>query len=101
MLNFLTENWKLIAIIGAILVELVIILVFKKRPEVIDNSFLIRLCLWIEEAEKKFVAGTDKLDYVLSAAKNYLGEKFSEKDVRNMIEYVLTLPEKKGVKHEK
>ena len=98
MLNFLTENWKLIAIIGSIVIELILILVFKKRPEVIDNSFLVRLCEWIAIAEKKFILGSDKLAYVLEEARKYLGDRYTEKDVKTMVEYILTLPEKKEKK---
>lgn len=95
MLNFLVDNWKLIAIIGSIVIELVVILVFKKRPEVIDNSFLVRLCDWIDYAEKHFKVGSEKMSYVLAEAAKYLGDKYSERDVRTMVEYILTLPEKK------
>lgn len=95
MLNFLIENWRFVAIVGSIIVELVLILVFKKRPAIIDNSFLVRLCEWIAIAEKKFVLGSDKLAFVLEEAKKYLGDKYSEKDVKTLVEYVLTLPEKK------
>lgn len=95
MLNFLIENWRFVAIVGSIIVELVLILVFKKRPAIIDNSFLVRLCEWIAIAEKKFCLGSDKLAFVLEEAKKYLGDKYSEKDVKTLVEYVLTLPEKK------
>lgn len=95
MINFLIENWRFVAIVGSIIVELVLILVFKKRPAIIDNSFLVRLCEWISIAEKKFVLGSDKLAFVLEEAKKYLGDKYSEKDVKTLVEYVLSLPEKK------
>ena len=96
MIEFLTENWKIIAVLGSFLVELVLLLVFKKRPEIIDNSFLLRLCEWIDAAEKKYLIGQDKLNAVLEEAKKYLGDKYVEKDVKSMVEYVLSLPEKKN-----
>ena len=95
MLEFLTENWKLIAIIGCIVIEAIILLIAKKRPEVVDNSILVRICEWVDLAEKKFLKGEDKLSFVLEEAKKYLGDKFVQKDVISMVEYVLTLPEKK------
>lgn len=95
MIDWLTANWKLIVVIGAIIIDIVLALIFKKRPQVIDNSFLTHLCNWILEAENKFKIGSDKKNYVLDQARQYLGDKFSERDVSLMIEYLLTVPEKK------
>lgn len=95
MIDWLTNNWKLFVIIAAILIDLILVLVFKKRPQVVDNSFITHLCSWILEAEKKYRNGADKKKYVLECASQYLGEKFSEKEVSLMIEYLLTVPEKK------
>lgn len=95
MIDWLTDNWKLIVIVGAILIDLILVLIFKKRPQVIDNSFITHLCGWIQEAESKFKIGADKKRYVLDAAAKYLGDKYSEKEVGLMIEYILTIPEKK------
>lgn len=97
MIEFLTENWKLIAILGAILVELVLLLVFKKRPQnnIIDNGFLMEVCKWIEEAECAYETGPEKLAFVLSKARMYLGSRYDEEVVSDIVEWVLTLPEKK------
>lgn len=98
MIEFLTENWKLIAILGAILVELVLLLIFKKKPQVLDNSLIFDLCTWIAEAENLYSVGSDKLHYVLTKAKVRLGDLFDEKSVTKIIEWLLTLPEKKEKK---
>lgn len=98
MIEFLTENWKLIAILGAILVELVIILVFKKKSKIVAPGLILNLCTWIEEAEKIYSVGSDKMNYVLAKAKIYLGELFDEKTVSTMVEWILSLPEKKEKK---
>ena len=95
MIEFLTENWKLIAILGAILVELILLLIFKKRPEIIDHSFYIKASEWILEAEKSFDKGADKLKYVLQCAKQYLGSNYSEAAVKEIVEWILTIPQKK------
>lgn len=95
MLDWLTANWNVVAVIGSIVLEFVILLITKKRPEVIDNSLLIRLCEWINKAEATLKLGPAKMSYVLNEARQYLGDKYVEKDVRKLVEYILTLPEKK------
>lgn len=97
-MEVLLQYKDLIAIGLAAIIEIVIFLVFKKRPEVVDNSFVVHLCQWIDIAEHKFKNGEDKMQFVLDESKNYLGEKFIKDDVKNMVEYLLTLPEKKGKK---
>ena len=98
MIEFLTENWKLIAVLAAILIELIFLLVFKKKPQVLDNSLIFDLCTWIGEAESLYKEGSDKLTYVLSRAKVRLGELFDEKSITKIVEWLLTLPEKKEKK---
>lgn len=98
MIEFLINNWKLIVILAAILVELVLLLVFKRKPQILDNSLIFDLCTWISEAEKLYPSGTDKLNYVLVKARIRLGDLFDEKAITNIIEWLLTLPEKKEKK---
>lgn len=98
MIEFLTNNWQFVVCLLCGLFELILMLVAKKRPEVVDNSFLSKLSVWILEAEDKFQVGSDKLNYVLGRAKAYLGDMYVEKDCKALIEYLLTLPEKKGIK---
>lgn len=97
MIEFLTENWKLITILGAILIELILVLIFKKRPTVVDSSFYSNLCIWIEEAENKYggSSGVNKMAYVLTRAKEEFGDYFNEARVREVVEWILTLPKKK------
>lgn len=96
-MEFLVQYKEIISIILAFILQVIIFLVFKKNPKVIDNSFITHLCDWIKLAEGKFKSGSDKMSYVLNEAKKYLGdENFYEKDVRNIVEYILELPEKKG-----
>lgn len=97
-MEVLIQYKEIIAIVIAFIFEVIILLVFKKRPEVVDNSLLAKLSDWILEAEDKFKAGRDKLDYVCQKAQLYLGDKYIENDVVKIIEYLLTLPEKKGKK---
>lgn len=95
MVEILTQYKELISIIAVAIVEIVVLLIAKKRPKVIDNSFVTKLCDWIIAAEDKFRNGSDKMIYVLEQAKTYLGDEFVESDVKKMVEYILTIPEKK------
>lgn len=96
MKEFLTENWKFFVYLSIALLEILFVILFKRRPAIVDNSFVSRLSTWILEAENKYVQGAEKLSYVLSEAKKYLGEAYIENDVKKLVEYLLTLPEKKG-----
>lgn len=95
-MEILIQYKEIISIAIGVLLEIIVFLVFKKNPKVIDNSLVTHLCDWIAQAEAKFKVGSDKLNYVLEEAKKYLGDSFIEKDIRNMVEQILTLPEKKG-----
>lgn len=94
-MEFFLQYKEIFSILLVGIVEVVILLICKKRPQVVDNSFLANISNWILEAEAKFKLGSDKLRYVLDKSKNYLGENFVENDVKALIEYVLTIPEKK------
>lgn len=96
MIEFLTNNWKWIVAVGFELISLIVVLVTKKRPQVIDRSFIYQLCCWIEEAEKKYNDGAMKLSYVLDKASIYLGDRYDQSNVTATVEWLLTLPEKKG-----
>lgn len=97
MIEFLTNNWKFVATIGLIFIELILFLVFKKRPTILDTSFFADLCRFVEEAEKKYGAdsGVNKMKYVLLCAKEEFGEYYNEQRIREVVEWILTLPEKK------
>lgn len=94
MLNFIQTYWQYISAGLLLIIEVVIIFV-KKRPQIVDNSFISQLCAWIEEAEKTYKVGSDKMVYVLEKAKSYLGSSYKESDVRYFVEWILTLPQKK------
>ena len=52
MIDFLVSNWKILAALFGLVIEIILVLVVKKRPKIIDNSFLFRCAEWINEAEK-------------------------------------------------
>lgn len=95
MLDFLIQYKELLTLALAVVVQLVLFLVFKRRPKVIDNSIVTKLCIWILNAETKFRHGKDKLAFVLDEAKKYLGDDYVESDVKKLVEYILTIPQKK------
>ena len=98
-MEILIQYKEIFSIAVVAIIEIIVFLVFKKNPKVIDNSLVTHLCDWIFIAEDKFKVGEDKMQYVLSEAKKYLGdEQFIESDIRKMVEFLLTLPEKKGKK---
>ncbi len=97
-MDFLIENWKWIATLAIGLIELVLLLVFKRKPQIKYVGLVSYLCDRILEAEKRYTFGSEKMLYVLQCAKSYLGEMYDEKTVRNVVEYLLTLPEKKKEK---
>ncbi len=94
-MDFLIQYKELITVLGAFVIEVVVFLVFKKRPKIVDNSFITHLCGWIKEAESKYKVGSDKMNYVLEKSKDYLGDNFIKNEVKSMVEYILTVPEKK------
>lgn len=96
-MDFIIENWKFIVYLAIGLIEIILLLVFKRRPQIIDNGFMAKLSEFILDAELKYVQGSDKLKYVLEQAKIYLADKYVEADVKKLVEYMLTLPQKKGV----
>ena len=95
MVEILTQYKELISIVGVAIIEIIVLLIAKKRPQVIDNSLLFQLSRWVLEAEKQFRIGADKMNFVLKRAKEYLGDDYVESDVRKVVEYILTIPEKK------
>lgn len=97
-MEVLIQYKELISIVIVAIIEIVVLLIAKKRPQIVDSSLLAHLCDWILEAEDKFKVGSDKMQYVLDHAKVYLGEQYVELQIRNLVEHLLTMPEKKGKK---
>lgn len=67
-INFFFEYWTIIVPCLLGIIEFIFILIFKKRPKIIDNSitdFVLSLC---NSAELQFGPGKgkEKLDYVLA-----------------------------------
>lgn len=100
-MDFLVENWKLIVVLAAIIIDLVLVLIFKRRPTIVDTSIVYRVAEWIEYAEKHYQVGEAKLFYVLKQAQSYLGDNYDEHQVTQLVEWILSLPQKKGVDDEK
>lgn len=95
MLEFLQENWRTILLAVISLVSLILTLCVKKNPKIIDNSIYRKLVLWIEEAEKRFKIGEEKKSYVMDKAQAELGEGYNASVISDLIELILSLPQKK------
>ena len=100
-MQFIVDNWQFFVALFCGILELILLIVLKKRPEVIDTSLFADLVEWIYIAESRFKIGDEKMAYVLEQAKERLKERFVEKDVRELVEFILSLPQKKGIKDEK
>lgn len=85
--------------LGLVLVLDLLLLILKKRPQVIDNSLIAKIIPLVAQAEEKFVSGEDKLQYVLNGVRAYLGDYYKENEARYLVELLLTLPQKKGVQY--
>lgn len=111
-LDFLRDNWKILAEVILLVISLLII-VFRKKTKInIPESTVIDLYSllpdWINQAEKEIGAGSGdlKLQYVLKCATlficNQLGISVSDipqkliLSVTSQIEDVLSTPHKKG-----
>lgn len=101
MIDFLKAYYREIISLVLLVFQTVLLLIAKKNPKVIDNSLIVRLCNWIREAEGIYVNGSDKFDYVINKAREELGESFVYSEISNLIEWILSLPEKKGVNNER
>lgn len=94
-IDWIVGNWQFVSSAAISVVSFILLLIFRKC-KLVDNSLIYHICGWVAEAERKFINGDDKKVYVLEKAKNYLGEDYSKSDVGALIEYVLSLPQKKG-----
>ena len=96
MIEFLTNNWQFVAACVVGILEFIFVLIFKRRPKIVVSGLLFELACLIEEAEAKYKDGIDKIHYVLENAKALCGDAYDETQIRNIVEWLLTLPEKKG-----
>ena len=89
-MEILIQYKEVTAVALAFILEVICILLFKKRPKIVDNSILFHLCDWIMQAELEYKKGSDKLSFVLKKAKDYLGDDYVEADVKKVVEYILS-----------
>lgn len=100
IVEFIKENWTFIAPLLLLLVELILFLCKKRsKVEIIDDSLVAKACDLIYEAEIRYGKGNGdkKLAYVINsliADKPQL--KANEKQLHDLVEFLLTLPQKKG-----
>lgn len=100
-MQFIIENWQFFVALFCGILELILLIVLKKRPEVVDTSLFADLVEWIYIAESRFKIGEEKMAFVLDQAKEHLKERYVEKDVRELVEFILSLPQKKESRNEK
>lgn len=110
VIAFVLENWKLIAFVLCLIAELVVFLVRKKPIKVVDSvkeEIFGLLVAAIGSAEEVFGQGhgVEKKELVLKAVKNHLEITHPEIDFANyeklaseMVEFILSTPQKKGEK---
>lgn len=106
-MEWILENWKMLAVAAVTLIE-VLILIFKKKVKVIDvaTGLLVVLPDYIKEAENTGLDGKTKYTIVFNKCINYLSAITgkSGKDVSksyallidSSIENILATPERKN-----
>ena len=57
-MEILIQYKEVIAVALAFILEVICILLFKKRPKIVDNSILFHLCDWIMQAELEYKKGS-------------------------------------------
>lgn len=100
-IQFIVDNWQFVSSAAISIVTFILLLIFKRRPCIIDNSQYKDLLVLINEAEKKFGNGhgDEKLNYVLDTYLNFKGlEKsyWNVSSVKHLVEYILSSPQRKG-----
>lgn len=100
-IDWLVVNWQFVSSAAISIVTFILLLIFKRRPSIIDNSQYKDILVLINEAEKKFGSGhgEEKLNYVLDTYLNFKGLERSYwniSSVKHLIEYILSSPQKKG-----
>ncbi len=113
-IDFINNYWKLILLAVVVILEIICCCLTRRNKTVLtDKGLLTDLCQYIIEAENMFKDGKDKLNYVLERYKDEhalfykelresvkKGRPWDVKDadeiIISVIEYLLTLPTKKG-----
>lgn len=99
--EFIVNYWEYISC-GILFILEIIILIVKKRSktEIVDNGLFKAVCDAVAEAENRFGAGNGevKLNFVLAKlSSRYIDNDLISSDMlKSIVEYVLTLPTKKG-----
>lgn len=113
--NFVVDNWQFISIVIIIICNIILFLIRRKEKRSTFDAAVETICssipMFIIEAENKFGSGhgSDKLELVkehcYSLIKNELGrgltkseKKYFDGTIKQLVEVVLTAPQKKGVK---
>ena len=102
LLIWLQENWIvwIPCLLG--LVEFLVLLIFKKRPKIVDSSIYPEIIAYVQEAEQVYGSGygKEKLIYVCKKIAQYRGisDIVAMVCYRSFIENVLNTPQKKGGK---
>lgn len=96
-LNFLVNYWQYISVALVVLLELILMIIKRKKVSVLPEGLLNFILTSICEAEIKFGTGhgTEKLSFVL----NKVSETYptvSSDAVKHIVDFVLTSPTKKG-----
>lgn len=109
MLEFLMANWREIVVCICAVVSVLVTIFKSKSKVIIERSHLDALMQLVNEAEKRFKFGADKLQFVLTKFKEQYPifysqlEESSKLDGRKpedliipLVEYILTTPQKKS-----
>lgn len=97
--NFIKEYWQFICAGILFILQLIILFIKRKKPEVMGDGVLDVVEHLVNEAEHLFgkFVGEDKLEYVVRGVQKIYPTATREAIV-SRVEFLLTLPQKKGVK---
>lgn len=97
--NFMRDNWQFIGSGLVLVLQLLILFIKRRKPEIMGDGILDAVEHLVLEAEKLFGKGVgeDKLEYVVRHVQKMYPTASAEA-IKNRVEYLLTLPQKKGVK---
>ena len=94
VVDFLSNNWQFIS--AALVVILNTILLLFRRNKTYDNGILSDIIPLILQSEFTLETGKDRLKYVLTHFPYDSHPSVDEAKVKTYVEYILSLPTKKG-----
>ena len=101
-IDWISTNWQWVASVGASLIYFILLLIYKRRPYVVDDSAYSDIVRLTIEAENIYGAGhgSEKLDYVLNHVVNddSLPMCVIKYAYKPLVEKILSTPHKKGGK---